>query len=158
MNTFVRGSVEYKCEDIIELPACANELDNPLAQSPKKLDMFASKSNAKFDVKKTLDSSLRMVKHLKRASNVDTFSPKTIVLMHEDIPLIQIKGFHFGHCGGPVFVSSGHIVGVLLFKLKDINFAVHLSAIKSFLKDVDLVSVFYIGLQSKMFFFSFTRS
>ena len=58
--------------------------------------------------------------------------------MHQDIPLIEIKNFHLGYYDGPVFLSSGHDVGIILFKLHDINFAVHLSV---------------IGLQFKIIFF-----
>jgi hypothetical protein len=72
---------------------------------------------------------------------VDRFDPKTILVMHQDIPLFQSKNFHLGYCGGPVFLSSGHVVAIILFKLHDINFAVHLSAIKEILKGVDLVSL-----------------
>jgi len=46
-----------------------------------------------------------------------------------------------GYCGGPVFLYFGHVVAIILFKLHDINFAVHLSAIKEILKGVDLVSL-----------------
>ena len=39
VNTFVRGSVEYECEDISELPACVNDLDHPSAQSFENIDL-----------------------------------------------------------------------------------------------------------------------
>ena len=93
-----------------------------------------------------------MVKHLKWVINVDKFDPKTNILMHQDIPLIQIKNFHLEYCGGPVFLSSSHVVGIVIFKLHDINFAVHLSAIKEFCKGVDL------SLQCKIIFFSFFKA
>jgi len=39
VNTFVRGSIEYECEDISELPACVNDLDHPSAQSFENIDL-----------------------------------------------------------------------------------------------------------------------
>ncbi|RLN40817.1 hypothetical protein C2845_PM01G35270 [Panicum miliaceum] len=141
VNTFVRGSVEYECADISELPACVDDLDHPSAQSFENIDLSAYASDIEFDLKEAIAISPRMVKHLKCVINVDKFEPETILLMHQDIPLIQIKNFHLGYCGGPVFLSSGHVVGIVLFKLQDINFAVHLSAIKEFLKGVDLAHV-----------------
>lgn len=139
VHTFVRGSVEYQCGDCMELPACVNDLELPSAQSPEDLIKGTYDSEFGFDRMKILDASPRMVKHFKRAIDVKTFIPKSIRAMHQDIPLIQIKNFHLGFCGGPAFVSSGHLIGVNIFKLKDINFAVHLSAIKEFLKGVELV-------------------
>ncbi|KAJ1294565.1 hypothetical protein BS78_01G154800 [Paspalum vaginatum] len=139
--TFARGSLEFQCDDIMELPPCVNDLDNPSAELLEGQDMAVYASEIKFDMKKVLASSPRMVKHLKCIIDVKLFRPKTILLMHQDIPLIQIKNFHLGYCGDPVFVSSGHVVGIILFKFHDINFAVHLSAIKEFLKDIDLANV-----------------
>lgn len=151
VHTFVRGSVEYQCEDFMELPVCVNDLELPSAQSPEDLQMGTYDSEFKFDIMKLLDVSPRMVKHLKRVVDLKTFIPKTIRAMHQDIPLIQIKNFHLGYCGGPAFVSSGHLIGVNIFKLEDINFAVHLSAIKEFLQGVELVIFFRPVISSILF-------
>lgn len=44
-NTFVRGSVECECADILELPACVNDLDHPPAQSFENIDLSAHDSD-----------------------------------------------------------------------------------------------------------------
>ncbi|BAF12561.1 Os03g0609000 [Oryza sativa Japonica Group] len=129
--SFVRGSVEYPCKDISELPSL-NDLDRLLYEGLQK-------EGLKFDRMEAIVLTPRKVKHLMWLID-SSFRPKTIYQMHQDIPLIQIKNFHVSHCGSPVFLSSGHIVGIVLFKFHEINFAVHLSAIKEFLKEFDLVS------------------
>uniref|UniRef100_A0A0D9VWB9 Peptidase S1 domain-containing protein n=1 Tax=Leersia perrieri TaxID=77586 RepID=A0A0D9VWB9_9ORYZ len=130
-NTFVRGSVEYPCEDIPELPSFS-EIDKVAYEK-------LIKKGLKINAREARALTPRKAKHLMCLID-SNFQPETIYLMNQDIPMIQIKNFHFGYCGSPVFVASGHIVGIVLFNFHEINFAVHLSAIKKFLEDIDLMS------------------
>ena len=70
VKTFVRGSIEYECEDISELPACVNDLDHPSAQSFENINLSAYDSHINFDIKKAIVMFLRIVKHLKWVINM----------------------------------------------------------------------------------------
>ncbi|TVU46193.1 hypothetical protein EJB05_05712, partial [Eragrostis curvula] len=121
--TFVRGSVEYPCADVAKLPASVNDLDDFSTQFLEDTETTAFALALKFDMMIALRSVPRMVKDLQCVIDVQRFRPKMSIQYYKEIRLIQIKCFHLGHCGGPVFLSSGRVVGVILFKFNKINFA-----------------------------------